>query len=92
MPHRWAFWLWNWHALLPRAAAAAVMMAAIGFTIIISMKLTTGASSLPKMSRSWRRAQPLPSVDVLQNFDAIQRMSQPAHADEELLALASDLK
>ncbi len=27
-----------------------------------------------------------------ENFDAIQRMSQPAHADEELLALASDLK
>jgi hypothetical protein len=37
-------------------------------------------------------AQPLPSVDALQNFDAIQRMSQPAHADEGLLALASDLK
>ena len=32
-------------------------------------------------------AQPLPSVDALENLDAIQRMSQPAHADEELLAL-----
>ena len=29
---------------------------------------------------------------ALQNFDAIQRMSQPVHADEGLLALASDLK
>jgi hypothetical protein len=38
------------------------------------------------------QAQPLPSVEALQNFDAIQRMSQPAHADEGLLALASDLK
>jgi hypothetical protein len=30
----------------------------------------------------------LPSVDALKNFDAIEVMSQPAHADEELLALA----
>ena len=25
-------WRWNWHALLPRAAVAAVMVAAAGFT------------------------------------------------------------
>jgi hypothetical protein len=31
--------------------------------------------------------QPLPSVDALKNFDVIKRMSQPAHADDELLAL-----
>jgi hypothetical protein len=31
-------------------------------------------------------AQPLPSVDALKNFDAIQRMGQP-RADDELLAL-----
>jgi hypothetical protein len=31
-------------------------------------------------------------VEALQNFDAIQRMNQPAHADEGLLALAPDLK
>ena len=31
-------------------------------------------------------SQPMPSVDALKNFDAIQRMSQP-RADEELLAL-----
>jgi hypothetical protein len=30
--------------------------------------------------------QPLPSVEALKNFNAIQRMSQP-RADEELLAL-----
>ena len=33
------------------------------------------------------QAQPLPSVEALKNFDAIQRMSQPPRADEELLAL-----
>jgi hypothetical protein len=31
-------------------------------------------------------SQPLPSVDALKNFDAIQRMSQP-RADDQLLAL-----
>ena len=31
-------------------------------------------------------AQPLPSVDALENLDAIQRMSQSAHADGDLLA------
>ena len=31
-------------------------------------------------------SQPLPSVDALENLDAIQRMSQSGHADGELLA------
>jgi hypothetical protein len=31
--------------------------------------------------------QPVPSVEVLKNFDAIQRMSQPVTADKDLLAL-----
>ncbi len=31
-------------------------------------------------------AQPPPSVDALENLDAIQRMSQSGHADGELLA------
>jgi hypothetical protein len=31
-------------------------------------------------------AQPAPSVDALENLDAIQRMSRPARADGELLA------
>ena len=31
-------------------------------------------------------AQAMPSVEALNNFDAIQRMSQSGHADTELLA------
>ena len=84
-------WRWNWHALLPRAAVAAVMVAAAGFTFYqheISNQRAAMAQSVALLAQS----QPLPSVDALQNFDAIQRMSQPAHADEGLLALASDLK
>ncbi len=82
-------WRWNWHALLPRAAVAAVMVAAAGFTFyqheIFSQRAALSVALLTP-------PPPLPSVDALQNFDAIQRMSQPAHADEELLALAPDLK
>ena len=37
-------------------------------------------------------SQPVPSVDALNNFDTIQRMGQPARPDNELLALASDMK
>jgi len=33
------------------------------------------------------QAQALPNVDALENLDAIQRMSQSAHADGELLAV-----
>jgi hypothetical protein len=34
----------------------------------------------------------MPSVEALKNFDAIQRMGQAARSDDELLALASDMK
>jgi hypothetical protein len=37
-------------------------------------------------------SQPMPSVEALKNFDAIQRMGQSARPDEDLLALASDMK
>jgi hypothetical protein len=90
-PRRWNFLAWNWHALLPRATVAAVMMAAIGFTFY-QHEIDNRRFELAQNVALVAQSQPLPSVDVLQNFDAIQRMSQPARADEELLALASDLK
>ena len=84
-------WRWNWHALLPRAAVAAVMVVAAGFTFY-QHELYNRRAEFATSVVFVEQAQPLPSVDALQNFDAIQRMSQPAHADEGLLALASDLK
>jgi hypothetical protein len=85
------FLAWNWHALLPRAAVAAVMMVAAGFTFY-QHEIDNRRFELAQNVALVTQAQPVPSVDALQNFDAIQRMSQPAHADEELLALAPDLK
>jgi len=84
-------WHWNWHSLLPRAAvvAAAVVMAGLA---VQYHEINTHRVQLAKNVAHMIGAQPLPSVDALQNFDAIQRMSQPVHADQELLALASDLK
>jgi hypothetical protein len=76
---------WNWHALLPRfaAATAAVVLAGIAFRQYeISSQRHAIADSVAIVS-----TQPMPSMEVLKNFDAIKRMSQPAHADDELLAL-----
>jgi len=82
-------WHWNWHSLLPRAAATATVVIAAGFAFY-QHEIYNGRVEIAK--NFVLVANALPSVDALQNFDAIQRMSQPAHADEELLALASDLK
>jgi hypothetical protein len=84
-------WHWSWHSLLPRAAAVAVVVAAAGFTFY-QHEIYNQRFELARNVAFVTQAQPLPSVDALQNFDAIQRMSQPARADEGLLALASDLK
>ena len=82
-------WHWNWHSLLPRAAATATVVIAAGFAFY-QHEIYNGRVEIAK--NFVLVANALPSVDALQNFDAIQRMSQPAHADEGLLALASDLK
>ena len=82
-------WHWNWHSLLPRAAATATVVIAAGFAFY-QHEIYNGRVEIAK--NFVLVANALPSVDALQNFDAIQRMSQPAHADEGLLALAPDLK
>jgi negative regulator of sigma E activity len=84
-------WRWRWRSLLPRAAATATVAIAAGFAFY-QHEIYNQRAEIAKNVVRVANAQPLPSVDALQNFDAIQRMSQPAHADEELLALAPDLK
>ena len=77
---------WNWHAWLPRLAATAAVVLFAGLTLHYyeqANQRTTFAKNVALVAGS----QPLPSVEALKNFDAIQRMSQPARADEELLAL-----
>jgi hypothetical protein len=77
---------WNWHALLPRIAVTAAVVLFAGLTFH-HYQLTSQRTLLAKNVALVAESQPLPSVEALKNFDAIQRMSQPAHADDELLAL-----
>ena len=87
---RWNFSAWNWHAILPRFAVAAVVIAAAGL-VFQRQEANARREQLAKNVALVAIAQPMPSVEALQNFDAIRRMSQP-RADEGLLALAPDLK
>ena len=77
---------WNWRALLPRSAVAATVVLLAGLTFH-HYELASQRTALAKNVALVAESLPLPSVDALKNFDVIQRMSQPAHADEELLAL-----
>jgi MFS superfamily sulfate permease-like transporter len=81
---RRGYW-WNWRLLLPRAAVAAAVVVMAGL-MIQRHELTVHRTKLAQSVAQVAVAQPMPSVEALKNFNAIQRMSQP-HADEQLLAL-----
>jgi hypothetical protein len=77
---------WYWRVLVPRVAVA---VAVVGFA-----GLAHQHHEFDKRARLARdiallaKAQPMPSIEALKNFDAIQRMSQtPPRADDELLTL-----
>jgi anti-sigma factor RsiW len=79
-------WRWNWHTLVPRVAFAAVVITFTGLAFhhheIYSQRV-----ALARSVAFVTGGQPAPSPEALENFDAIRRMSQPQHADDELLAL-----
>jgi hypothetical protein len=87
---RWRIFGWHWRAIIPRAAATAIVLGVATFTfrqheiLVQQQQLARNAALVA--------SQQMPSVDALRNFDAIQRMGQTAHPDDELLALASDMK
>ena len=76
---------WNWHLLWPRVAVAAAVLIFAGVSIQ-RYQTNSHRLALVKNVAMVAVAQPLPSVDALENLDAIQRMSQSARADGELLA------
>jgi hypothetical protein len=78
-------WDWNWHSLFPRVAVACAVLIFAGVGIQ-RFETHSHRIALAKDVAMVTAAQP-PSVDALENLDAIQRMSQPAHADGELLAV-----
>jgi hypothetical protein len=79
-------WTLNWRLFWPRVAAVAAVLIFVGVAI---QRYETRAHrfTLAKNVVMVAVAQPLPSVDALENLDAIQRMSQSGHADGELLAV-----
>lgn len=87
---RGRFFRWSWRAFLPRAAVATVLVFFAGLTFH-QHELYVRQVNIAK-NAALVASQPLPSVDALKNFDAIQRMGEPARPDDELLALASDMK
>ena len=87
---RWRVFGWSWRAWVPRASVGSALVVLAAFTFQ-QHNLYLHQVALAK-NAALVASQPLPSLDALKNFDAIQRMSQPARADNDLLALASDMK
>jgi hypothetical protein len=88
---RWRLFGWHWRAIIPRTAAATVIVGLASFTIY-QHEIYVQQVALAKSTREMVASQPMPSVEALKNFDAIQRMGQTAHPDNELLALASNMQ
>ena len=78
-------WALNWRRLWPRVAVAAAVLIFAGVSLQ-RYETHSRRVALAENIAQVAVAQPLPSVDALENLDAIQRMSQPAKADTELLA------
>ena len=77
---------WNWRLFFPRVVVAAAALVVVG---VLVQRYETSSHRL-EIARSVALvagAKSLPSVDALENLDAIQRMSESAHADGELLAM-----
>jgi hypothetical protein len=86
---KWNF-IFNWRVFLPRAAVATAAILFAGLTLEhyeVGARRSQVAQSVALVAGA-----PMPDMDALKNFDAIRRMSQPAHADEELLALAPEMQ
>jgi hypothetical protein len=77
--------VWNWRWIFPRLAVATAVLIFAGRSIQ-RYETRVQHQLLAKNLATLARAQ-APSVDALENLDAIQRMSQTGHADGELLAV-----
>jgi hypothetical protein len=82
---KWGF-TFNWRAFLPRAAVATGMVILTGL-VFHHHELYRERAQVAENLVLVAGSPSVPSVEALKNFDVIQRMGQPQHADEELLAL-----
>jgi len=82
----WRFWRWNRPALMPRAAVVTLVLVLGGFGVQ-HYETEQHRTELAKNLSLVASAQTMPSLDALENLEVIQRMSQPTHADTELIAV-----
>jgi len=77
---------WYWRVLVPRVAVAAVVVGFAG--LVYQHHEFDQRVELAKDVALLAQAQPVPNIEALKNFDAIQRLSQTTpRADDELLTL-----
>ena len=81
-PHR--RWRWNF---LPRLVGTAAVLLLAAFAVEHHDRVSHRRQMAETLA-SVADVHSVPSVDALNNFEAIEAMGQHAHADEELLALA----
>ena len=74
---------WNWHALLPRLAVGTAVLLFVGLGL--QQHQVSQRRAEMRQSLSVVASATAPSVEVLENLEVIQRMSQTTHADTELL-------
>lgn len=84
-PRAWS-WNWNWHVLVPRVAMATAVVV-VGGLALHQNAVYNQRVAFVKSVALVAGGQPVPSLEALENIDAIRRMSRPQHADDELLAL-----
>lgn len=78
-------WRWHWRALVPRVAVATAVLIFAGVSLQRYEVHSQRATLVENVARV-AVSQPLPSMDALENLEAIQRLSQSSRADGELLA------
>jgi negative regulator of sigma E activity len=80
------FWLWLRSAWWPRVAAAATVLVVASLAFRQQSERSAQAQ-LAQTVATVALNQPAPSVEALENLDAIQRLGQSGHADGELLSM-----
>jgi len=78
-------WGWNWRALLPRVAVTAALLAFVSLEFQHQHHGPTRTEMAKTLSAVASADSSVPSVEVLENLDTIQHLSQPTKADTDLL-------
>ena len=77
---------WNWRRLFPRLAVATAGLLLVG-VLVERHETNAYHQEIARSVAMVARANALPSVEALENLEAIQRIGQSARADGDLLAV-----